>query len=274
MKNNVLVVVLVVLIGLLSGVALLLGINSTMQMALAPVEARLNNIEATQKVILDKLQSSPESASGVGGQLTVIQNQLKFLQGKLGNLPSFNPPAPPAEDMNKVHTIDIGTSPIYGKKDAPITIFEFTDLQCPFCARFHPALKEVVKAYPDKVKVVLKNFPLSFHPNARPAAKLAFAANEQGKYYEMIELLLQNGAGVTEEKIKEYASTLKLDHNKLVKDLKDKDAEYEKRVADDIALGQKIEVRGTPTFFINGKKTTARDFEGYKAEVERILAGK
>ena len=270
MKNNVLVVILVILIGLLSGIALLLGINSSMQMSLAPIAARISSIEANQRMLLQKIQSGACNSD----QLTVIENQLKFIQGKMGNMPTFQPPEPPQEDMNKVYTIDIGNSPIKGKKDAPITIVDFSDLQCPFCARFYPPLNEVLKAYPDQVRVVLKNFPLSFHPNARPAAKIALAANEQGKYYEMVELLLENGADVSEAKLKEYAKTIKINYDQLMKDVKAKDAEYEQRIAADTALGQQVDVQGTPTFFINGKKTGARDFQGYKAEIDQILAAK
>src|SRR5262249_8209085 len=135
----------------------------------------------------------------VMAQLAAIENKLNTLQARPA-VPSM--PQPPAEDFNKVYTIDIGQSPIDGKKDAPVTIVEFSDFQCPFCARFWPPVKDVLKAYPDKVKLVIKNFPLSFHPNARPAAKLALAANEQGKYYEMVDLLLQNGGDVSEGKVK------------------------------------------------------------------------
>jgi hypothetical protein len=69
-------------------------------------------------------------------------------------------------------------------------------------------INEVLKSYPNKVNFVIKSFPLSFHPHARPAAKLALAANEQGKYFEMVELLLQNKAEINANKIKEYAQNL------------------------------------------------------------------
>ena len=161
-----------------------------------------------------------------------------------------------------------------GKKNAPVTIVQFTDLQCPFCARFYPPVKEVLKAYPDKVRFIVKNFPLNFHPNALPAAKLALAAHEQGKYFQMLELLLQNGADVSEEKVKTYAKELKLNYDQLTGDLKAKDADYQKRIDADVALAGQSDVMGTPTFFINGKKTMARDFNSYKQEIDKILAGK
>ncbi len=273
MKNNTLVIVLVVLIGLLSGIGLLLGIGSTVQTSIAPINARLSEIQATQRVILYKLNGSGGGDSLSAKQLSAIQSQLKALQGKLGGMMA-PPPAPPSEDFNKAYTIDIGSSPVNGKKNAPVTIVDFADFQCPFCARFYPPLNEVLKAYPDKVNIVIKNFPLSFHPNARPAAKLAFAANEQGKYFEMADLLMQNGADVSEAKVKEYAKKINLNYNKLMGDVKAKDADYEKRIVEDSSLAQQVDVQGTPTFFINGKKTNARDFAGYKAEIDKILAGK
>ncbi len=275
MKNNFLVVLLVILIGILGGVALLVSINNTVQIAMSPIVIQLKQIEIDQRLISQKLSGGPGGNNAqILARLSAIEGRLSFLQNKLGSVPSFVPPAPPQEDFNKVYNIDIGSSPIDGRKDAPVTIVEFSDFQCPFCARFYPPVKEVLKAYPNQVKLVIKNFPLSFHPNARPAAKLALAANEQGKYYEMVDLLLQNGGDVSESKVKGYASQLKLNYNKLISDWKNKDAEYEKRINEDIALGGRVDVQGTPTFFINGKKTMARDFNGYKTEIDKILAGK
>ena len=135
---------------------------------------------------------------------------------------------PPQEDFNKVYAIDTGISPVLGNPKAPVTIVEFSDFQCPFCARFHPMLEGVLKAYPDKVRVVIKNFPLPFHQNARAAAKLALSAGLQGKYYEMVDQLMQNGGAVEDTKVKEYAKTLGINYNKLMDDYKNKDSQWEK----------------------------------------------
>ena len=101
--------------------------------------------------------------------------------------------APPAPDLNKVHDIPVAHTPIIGKQSAKITITEFVDFECPFCARFHPPIVQILEAYPDDVRYVLKNFPLNFHPNAKPASKAALAAAEQGKYREMVDELIANG---------------------------------------------------------------------------------
>ena len=129
-------------------------------------------------------------------------------------------------------------------------------------------------AYPDKVRVIIKNFPLPFHSNARPAAKLAMAANEQGKFQGMMEALLASGGDVSDAKIKEYAKNLGLNYNKLVADYKNKDAQWEKQIQDDMQVATDADVRGTPTFYLNGRKTNARDINSFKAQIDAILAGK
>jgi len=151
---------------------------------------------------------------------------------------------------------------------------EFVDFQCPFCARFHPPLNEVLKAYPKQVNYVVKNFPLAFHPQARPAAKVAFAAGEQGKYWEMVDALLENGSSLSEAKYNELAESLGLNVKKFMADYKNKDEQWEDYIQKDIALASQVNVRGTPTFYLNGKKTNARDVNGFKREIDQILNSK
>ena len=275
MKDNIVVVLLLVLIGILSGFALLFGINNAVQVAMSPVAERLNEIRVIDHGIQQKLASD---SAQLNQRLSALENKLSQIENKISAAPSApqpqQPPQPPSEDLDKVYTIPVGNSMIVGKKDAPITITQFTDLQCPFCARFYPPVKETLKAYPDKVNYLIKHYPLSFHPNARPAAKVALAAGAQGKYIEMVELLLNNGADVSEPKLKEYAKTLKLNEKKLLNDIKNNDATYEANIKADLDLGGQVDVRGTPTFYINGKKTNARDAASFKTEIDKILAQK
>lgn len=175
------------------------------------------------------------------------------------------------EDYSKVYKLDAAHSPVKGNPSAPITIVEFMDIQCPYCSRFHPVVDEVLAAYPDKVNFILKNFPLQFHSGARPAAKAAFAAGEQGKYHEMIKLLLDNNRELTENKFKELAGQLGLNVEKFMNDLKEKDAQYEGWIQQDIMLATQSDVRGTPTFFLGGRKTTARDFVNFKTQIDALL---
>ena len=272
-KNNVIVILLVVLIGVVLGLGLLTGINNAVRVALNPMNVKLAEITMRQKNIEDKL-----NAQGNGNVTADIRNELRQIRNKINaigaNAQFQGPQAPPPEDMNKVYPLNPGTSSILGNKNAPVTIVEFSDFQCPFCSRYYPAIKDVLAAYPDKVRVIIKNFPLPFHSNARPAAKLAMAANEQGKFQGMMELLLTNGGDVTEPKIKQYAQNLGLDYNKLMVDYKNKDAQWEKQIQDDMQSATRADVRGTPTFYLNGRKTNARDLNSFKAEIDPILAGK
>ena len=271
MKNNIVVLLLVILIGISSGVGLLLGISNIVSVANFPLAERVGYVALGQGNIERKLNE-------LGVKLAAVDGKLSAMDGKLAGLGQQPSPGaapnqpPPTEDLNKVYNIPVGNSIIVGKKDAAVTIVQFTDLQCPFCARFYPPVKEALKAYPDKVRFIIKHFPLPFHPNARPAAKMAMAANAQGKYIEMVELLLENGGDVSEAKVKGYAQKLGLNYGKLMADVKNNDAQYEQQIKADLDLVSQTDVRGTPTFFINGKKTTARDFNGFKAEIDKILA--
>ena len=108
----------------------------------------------SQKKLELRLGKLEKQIKGLNVSLKKIGKELDNLQGK--------------EDYTKVYDIDIGNSAVIGPKDAPVTIVEFVDFQCPYCARFHPLVLEAIKAYPDKVKAVIKNFPLPFHKEALP----------------------------------------------------------------------------------------------------------
>lgn len=223
-------------------------------------------------------------------KIAVLENRITNLENQLNGIIEFfkkaqavNPQAagpgpqqagPPPEDFNKVHNIEIGDSYVKGDKNAPITIVEFMDFQCPFCSRFHTPVEEVLKAYPKQVKAVLKNFPLSFHQNARPAAKAALAAGMQGKYFEMAEKLLNNQKDLSDAKYLEWAKEIGLNVEKFTNDLKNNDAKFEDIISKDMNLGVQVGVQGTPTFYLNGRKTLARDFNAYKVEIDRILSAK
>lgn len=205
-----------------------------------------------------------------------IENKLSSIESSITKMRSpfaavDRAQMPPAENFDKEYKINIGRSYIKGNKDAKVTIVEFSDFQCPFSKRFHSVISEVLNAYPKDVKFIFKNFPLSFHPQARSAAKASLAAGAQEKYWEMVDLLFQNNEGLSEEKYKQLAGQLGLNVEKFMQDYKEKDAEWEKIISEDLSAVDACEARGTPTFYINGKKTMARDLAGFKAEVDKIL---
>jgi protein-disulfide isomerase len=213
-------------------------------------------------------------------KIAVLESGAQFAQGMgAGNMPQGAqqpmPPQPPQEDFAQIYNIPIDHSPIIGNKNAPVTLVEFVDFQCPFCSRFHQPIAELRKEYGDKVNYIVKHYPLSFHPLARPASKAAFAAGEQGKYAEMVDAILSdNSKLISEDSLKEFAKAIGLNVDKWQKDLKEKDAQWEKYIEADMALAATIDVRGTPTMFLGGRKTNARDLAGYKREVDQILSEK
>jgi protein-disulfide isomerase len=183
---------------------------------------------------------------------------------------------PPQEDFNKVYDIPAGNSPVLGKADAPVALVEFSDFQCPYCARVVPDVKALLEKYPDKVKLVFKHFPLDFHQNARPAAIAAMAAQEQGTFWQFHDIVFQNQATLDPSKLEEFAKQAGLDVARFKKDYAAKAAEYDKRVAADIQLGAQSGVQGTPSLYIGGKKVRDRSVAGMSAMVEEALkqAGK
>jgi protein-disulfide isomerase len=171
-----------------------------------------------------------------------------------------------------VHNLPVGTSAIKGNKNAPITVVEFSDFQCPYCARFSPTIDQVLKAYPNEVKFVYKDFPLSFHKQAKNAAKAARAAGEQGKFWEMHDLIFEKYNLLTQEMFKEFAAKLNLDINKFLADFNSN--KYDQLIQQDINLGRQSGVSGTPTLYMNGKRMQARSFDAFKQSIDAILKQK
>ncbi len=159
----------------------------------------------------------------------------------------------PKIKLDHVYEIPMNDSPVFGKEDAPVTVVMFTDFQCPSCTKYYPTAKEFVSAHPDQVRLVTKHYPLSFHEQALGAAKAALAAGQQGKFYEMAELLY-NSHPLSTEKYTGLAKQLGLDLNKFSNDFTDANGEYEKIIKRDIKLGNEVGVLGTPTFYMNGRK--------------------
>lgn len=163
-------------------------------------------------------------------------------------------PAPtPAAEPKAPEIVDLGDvkGQIMGNPDGEITIVEFSDFECPFCARATPTVDQIMEKY-DNVKLIYKHYPLPFHSNAKPAAMASECAGDQGKFREYHDKLFENQKALDDASLKGYAEELGLDTEKFKECLDSK--KYEKKVDEDMALGQKSGVSGTPTFFINGRK--------------------
>lgn len=215
-------------------------------------------------------------------ELAELSQQQKQILAKLNDmekkLETAQAPAPPRQrptgpDPDKQYDLPADGSPIMGPENAPITIIEFSDYQCPFCARAEPLIHDALKAYPEKTRFVYKHFPLeSIHPQAMAAAQAAVAAQKQGKFWEMHEILFKNQRALQDDKLVEYAKQLGLDVDKFKADMKSE--EVQKQVRDDMRLARTAGVRGTPTIFVNGKLLRNRSSEGFKEMIDPLVAGK
>jgi protein-disulfide isomerase len=178
---------------------------------------------------------------------------------------------PQMPDPNKRYNVDLGTAPARGGKDAKVTIVEFSDFQCPFCARVEPTLGQISQTYGDKVRVVFKHLPLRIHPDAPAAHAAAESAHRQGKFWEMHDKIFANQRELKPEKFREYAQQSGLDLAKYDKDVASPDVK--KKIDSDSQEADKLGVSGTPAFFINGRYLSgAQPFEAFKKMIDEELA--
>lgn len=149
--------------------------------------------------------------------------------------------------------VEVGNAPVFGAKDAKVTIIEFSDFQCPFCAKGAEILKEIKKKYGNKVKVAFKNFPLPFHNHAEHAAVAGLCANEQGTEYfwKMHDEMFANQDSLDAEGLKKTAKKVGLKADAFDKCLTEN--KHLAQVKADMEEGRKVKVKSTPTFFINGQ---------------------
>ena len=247
---------------------------------------------ATKQFVRDKLVESEAEARGVtvdalvaellGDQVDVTEDDVRFFyiqnQARLGQ--PFEAIAPQIRDYleNEIRDsvleefaeglaadrnvdyvlapfrVDIETtgSPQLGSADAPITLIEFSDFECPFCGSFVPTLEQVKAEYPDEVKIVFKQFPLnSIHPKAQKAAEASLCAHEQGKFWETHDLYFAEQDSLEIADLEEKAGRLGLDTAAFSACLAS--GKYVDVIAADASDGAAVGVTGTPAVFINGR---------------------
>lgn len=163
------------------------------------------------------------------------------------------------------------TDPVKGPANAPITIVEYSDFQCPYCARVNPTLDEVRKTYGDKVRIVFKDFPLPNHPEAPKAAEAAHCAGEQGKYWELHDRMFANQQALQVPMLKQHANALGLNMDAFNQCLDS--GKHAGRVAENMKSGEALGVGSTPTLYVNGRPVVgAQPFEFFKTVIDEELA--
>lgn len=163
---------------------------------------------------------------------------------------------------------------IRGNFNAPVTIVEYSDFECPFCNVFHPTMKKILQDYPDKVRWVYKHFPLEgIHPQAFPAAEASECAWEQKGnegFWQFADLLFENQERLGKKLYQELAQELNLDMNQFEQCVSSR--KYQQKVKEDLQEGDSLGVRGTPGSFINGRIIEgALPYEMMKKIIDRVL---
>ncbi|MGB5812670.1 MAG: thioredoxin domain-containing protein [Polyangiales bacterium] len=154
-------------------------------------------------------------------------------------------------DDSKIELSSKG-SPLRGSPMAPVTIYEFSDFQCPHCRLASPFLKQVVDDSKGKVKLVFKQYPLPGHPKAREAAKATIAADKQGKFWEMHDLIFANQEKLAAANFADYAREIGLDVKRFIADMNSNAAEA--KINEDRAAGKRVGVDSTPTIIVNDRR--------------------
>jgi protein-disulfide isomerase len=162
-----------------------------------------------------------------------------------GSIVGEQPPAPTEVARNPDER-----GQVLGPATAPVTVVEFSDFECPFCRQAETTVKRLVATYPDQIRLIYRHFPLqNIHPNALHAAEASECAAEQGRFWQMHDVLFANHAALAPEKVSEYAGRAGLDMQAFSTCLANGHAKS--AVQQDMTDGERYGVQGTPTFFVN-----------------------
>jgi len=172
--------------------------------------------------------------------------------------------------IDQVYKISVEGSPFLGPENAPVTIAVFDDYECPYCAKMEAVFSQLLAKHPEVLKLVIKQYPLRNHPNARQAALAVMAAHKQGKFWEFHSQLFANYKELSIQKMDEIAESFDLDMKQFRKDILSHDVLT--LIVRDVREGQKIGVSGTPTIFLNGKRVKNPTFKNLDQLIERELA--
>ncbi len=195
---------------------------------------------------------------------SALQDLVERLSREAGVAVTVRPPDPP------VMAIPIGDDPAWGPPTAPVTIVEFADFECPVCKENAPVLRELRELYKDQIRFVYRDFPLSSHPLARPAAEAAHCAHEQGQFWAYHDALFTQAPDLKPSGYAALAGRLGLNQAEFTSCLDGPRAKA--AVARDLAEAQGLGLSGTPTFFINGRYLSGfQSLEALRQHVDREL---
>lgn len=242
----------------------------------------------TASSLLFSLSAWPASTKD---EVKALQAQAEAMQKDLAEIKKLlqegaRAPAKRAEAPFKPQTVSVGDSPFKGNADATITLIEYSDYQCPYCARhYRDSMSTLEKEYMDtgKLKYVMRENPLvSIHPHAMSASMAALCADDQGKYWEMHNIMFDNQREIDADKLKVFAADIGLDTTVFNECLDSR--KYRKRINSDLSSGAKLGIRGTPGFALGLTDQNdpdkanitvllkgARPLSAFKVELDKLL---
>ena len=230
-------------------------------------------------------QDTSRDLTAIKADLERIKADLQTVQSQLGQILRLLSQRPALGGVATTRPVraSVADAPMLGRADAPVTLVEFSDYQCPFCQRFFATtLPTLKKDYIDagKVRYVFRDFPLEMHPHARKAAEAAHCAGEQGKYWEMHDMLFQHQAALAPPQLAEHARTVGVDEPKFAECLSS--GRYATRVERGLTDGAAAGVQGTPGFVVGRTQTGdivegtpirgALPLETFRRIIDQILA--
>lgn len=185
-----------------------------------------------------------------------------------------NAPVAPTQQTLRRYDVPVGDNPTLGPADAAITIIEFSDYQCPYCRKWEQeAWPQIQAAYPGKIRLVYRDFPLySIHPESESAAIAAYCAGDQNKYWEFHDLLFSDQLPLGQDSYVKYATQVKLNVSQFTQCITAQ--KFKDNVTNNYNYASNLGVNSTPTFFVNGIPLVgAQPFDAFKQLIDKELAG-
>jgi len=231
-----------------------------------------------QKFVADKKipesQINPQIKERINAFLQTQKRQ-EMIQAYVAKLTKSSPVEVYFSKPKMNIQVEIGQAPVTGKADAPVTIIEYSDFQCPFCSRAAETVNEIKKKYGSKVQIAFKHFPLPMHREARPASEASMCINEQNadKFWKYHDLLFKNQDKLDDASLEKYAKDVGANVDKFKECFASK--RFKDLVQSDLDAGEKLGVRSTPTFFINGQLVSgALPIDAFSEIIDEELASK
>lgn len=231
-------------------------VTATVEEGVVAANREVESLRSELTAVKTRADEADEDRKALEERVQSLEDALHRLEAKVDAPPPLPEVAKPTVDAGRPDPADrykvpVDDSASRGPEDAKVTLVMITDFQCPFCKRVQPTLRALERRYGDDLRVVVKHNPLPMHPRARAAALAAEAAHEQGKFWELHDLLYENSRALSDDELRTWAEKAGCNMSRFRTDLGK--IALERRVDDDVELARTLGARGTPSFFINGR---------------------